>query len=196
MPFLTFLNSHGVKVIIERNGKPINTEKGLFNATQDTHRKYCGFLPKVDIKPGDWIINTVSNERFYIEDTQSQMFCGSVEQIKAFYQTETEYSKQSTSNNTVFNIQNAYGSVIGTGNTATINYQNSIEEIRKTIDDSDSSDKEELQKIVNLLEMIINEDVPAKKGLFSRFSKVMEENSWITGSVASAIMSWLLSQCS
>lgn len=62
------------------------------------------------------------------------------------------------------------------------------------IENSTSPDKEELQQIINLLEMVLNNQVPAQKGLLSKFSAVLERNSWITGSIASALLSWLTTQ--
>ncbi len=84
--------------------------------------------------------------------------------------------------------------IFGSGNTATINYNNSIQDIKKAIAESESTDKEELKQIVSLLEMVVNNQVPASKGLFSRFSEVMERNSWITGSIAGALLPWLTMQ--
>lgn len=195
MPFEHFFNTHGVDVSIERNGTVLQTIKGLFNSTKDEHRKYCGFLPGTDVKPNDWIIKVETGERFYVLDTESQSFNGKLSCIDAYYQTAVEYKNSNkNSQQSVFNIQNAYGSVIGNGNTATINYNNSIQDIKKAIAESESTDKEELKQIVSLLEMVVNNQVPASKGLFSRFSEVMERNSWITGSIAGALLSWLTMQ--
>ncbi len=195
MPFTRFLNMHGVDVSVERNGVKIHTTRALFNGEKDTHKKYCGFMPGTDIKPNDWIIKVETGERFYVVDTESQSFQGKLQQIKAFYQTETEYNNsQKRVQQPIFNIQNAYGSVIGTGNTATINYDSSIENIKSAVEATDSPDKEELKQIVSLLEMVVNNQVPASKGLFSKFADVMERNSWITGSIAGSLLSWFLSQ--
>ncbi len=195
MPFTRFLNTHGVDVSIERNGVKIQTIRALFNSEKDTHKKYCGFLPGTDIRPNDWILKVETGERFYVADTESQSFQGKLQQIKAFYKTETEYAKsQQDVQQPIFNIQNAYGSVIGTGNAATINYNSSIENIKSAVEATDSPDKEELKQIVSLLEMVVNNQVPASKGLFSKFADVMERNSWITGSIAGSVLSWLLSQ--
>ena len=195
MPLYDFLRMQGVNVTIERNGAEIATVKGLFNKTVDTHRKFCSFLPGTDIKPFDWIIKVDTGERFFVEDTESKSFQGKIDRFDAFYITATEHAnKKTTAQGSTFNIQNAYGSIFGDHNTATINYQNSVDDIKHTIETSNSPDKEELKKIVDLLEMVVNNQVPASKGLFSKFADVMERNSWITGSIASSLISWLLSQ--
>ena len=39
-----------------------------------------------------------------------------------------------------------------------------------------------------------NGDIPVQKGILSKFSDVMERNSWITGAIASTLLSWLTTQ--
>ena len=69
-----------------------------------------------------------------------------------------------------------------------------MHELRQAVASDTSTDKEQLEKIVDLLEMVINDQVPPSKGLFSKFREIMERNSWITGSVANALMNWLLTK--
>lgn len=59
---------------------------------------------------------------------------------------------------------------------------------------SDSPDKEDLQQLLSLLEMLVNDRIPAQKGMLSKFSAVMERNSWITGAISSTLLGWLMSQ--
>lgn len=112
--------------------------------------------------------------------------------MRAFYQTTTEHNAKTETATTIFNIETATNSVIGTQSTITMNINNSIQEAREQIDSSNSNDKEELQQIISLLEMVINNQVPAQKGLLSKFSAVMERNSWITSTISSALLNWLL----
>ena len=51
-----------------------------------------------------------------------------------------------------------------------------------------------MEKVIALLEMVVNNQVPASKGLFSKFSELMERHSWLSGSVASTILGWLMSK--
>ena len=55
------------------------------------------------------------------------------EEIKAFYMTEVEKKRKETEQrqSNIYNIGTAYGSVIGTANTATINYQTNFQELRE-----------------------------------------------------------------
>lgn len=99
-------------------------------------------------------------------------------------------------NSPTFHINNAYGSVIGTQQNVTLNYKSSLSQLKSDVNECNSEDKESLQKIVSLLEMILDNQVPPNKGIFSKFSAVMERNSWFTSAVSSTIMSWLMTQIS
>ena len=100
--------------------------------------------------------------------------------------------KRETNTRALFiNIGTAYGSVIGTANTATINYQTSFRELRDRAEAENAPDKEQVQKLIDLVEMIVNEQIPPQRGLLSKFSETMERHSWVTSAVASALVSWL-----
>lgn len=192
MIFENFLKRHGIDMRIERNGEIISTIPGLPNRETATNRKYVGFRPGTDIKVDDVVI-TPANERLYITETQASYFQKHQEEIKAFYMTEAEKHRKETKQrqSNVYNIGTAYGSVIGTANTATINYKTNFQELRERAELENAPDKEQVQKLIDLVEMIVNGQVPPQKGLLSRFSETMERHSWITSAVASALVSWL-----
>jgi len=190
-----FLERSGQPYQVERDGKIIFTADGLPNHETSTKRQYIGFAPGTDIKPYDWVINSFG-ERFFIEDTKTIFVQKEPHCLNAYYLTQVEYQKSLQQNSATFNIQNAYGSVIGTQTYVTLNYNDSIQKAKELIETSSSSDKDALNQIISLLEMIVNNQVPVTKGLFSKFSAVMERNSWITGSIMSALLSWLTSQIS
>lgn len=191
--FELFLKRSGQPFKVERNGEVLFTVDGLPNHETVTKRQYIGFVPGTDIKPNDWVINSLG-ERFFIEDIKTTFLQKEPHCLNAYYLTQAEYQKSTQQNSTVFNVQNAYGSIIGTQSHVTLNYNDSIRKARELIDTSDTKDKDELNQIINLLEMVVNNQVPANKGLFSKFSAVMERNSWITGSIMSVLLSWLTSQ--
>ncbi len=191
--FEGFIKRSGQKYQIERNNNIVAEIDGLPNHEQASGKSYIGFMPSSDVKSGDWVINPFG-ERFYITDTITTVFLKSPHSLNAYYLSSVEYQKSMQQNNPVFNIQNAYGSVIGTQEHVSIHYNDSINQAKEQIETSNSSDKEELQNIITLLEMIVNNQVPVSKGLFSKFSEVMERNSWITSSITSTLLSWLTSQ--
>lgn len=187
------IQRNGTMFRVVRKGVPDRTELGLKNRETATGRSYIGFPPKTDIKTGDILVSP-SEDVFYVVETETQFVRREAAQLKAFIQSERELKVAEQPSAAVFNIQNAYGSVIGTNNQATINYNSAVSELKEKVASDTSEDKEQLEKIVSLLEMVVNDQVPPSKGLFSRFSEVMERNSWIAGSVANAILNWLLTK--
>lgn len=190
-PFYTFWNTQGILYSVIRNDNKINECKGLPN--RDSIGKYIGFPADYDITAGDILIPK-TDEKFYVTDTLVDYWDGKPSQKKAYIQTEVEHNTSKHQASTIFNIGTATGSVIGTQANVTLNYSNSIQYAKEQIESSDSPDKEDLQKIISLLEMIVNNQLPPQKGLFSKFSSVMERNSWITGTISSALLSWLTTQ--
>ncbi len=189
-----FIERHGITFQIERNGQIVSHAQGLPNHESATAKAYIGMLKDADVNSGDWLINP-ENERFYVEDKVSDFAFGEFQQYKLFYLTESEYKHKNTAqDHLTFNIGTANNSVIGTQSVVTINIDSAIKDAKEKIASSNSNDKEELQQIISLLEMVVNNQVPPQKGLFSKFSAVMERNSWITGSISSALLGWLTSQ--
>lgn len=190
--FKTLIHSQGILFTIERNGVSVSQSLGLLNHEKSTGKAYIGMLEDSHVLVGDWLI-TPHNDRFYIQDKKTDYVAGIFHQYKLFYLTETEY-KNKSSDVATFHIENAYGSVIGTQSNVTLHYNDSIQKAKNQIDSTNSPDKQELQQIISLLEMVVNNQVPPQKGLFSKFSSVMERNSWITGTITSALLSWLTNQ--
>lgn len=191
-PFLALLKQNGQKVFIERDGVQIAETEGLFNRDKTTSENYIGFMMSTDIKVDDWVVNTV-DERFLITRIETQFFMKEPMQIRAFYLTEHSVNNPPQKGST-FHIENAYGSVIGNQSHFSFSFSPNLDSLRTTVAESDSADKQELQKLIDLVEMIVQNQVPASKGLLSRFSAVMERNSWLTSSILSALLGWLTTQ--
>ena len=151
------------------------------------------FHPEVDIQNGDILTNPFG-DKYYVLSREIQTYVRQPYQLKCYIIPESEYKDMQISTSPVFNIQNAYGSVIGTQANVTLNYNDAIQATKEQIASTDSPDKEELQQIVSLLEMVVNNQVPVQKGLFSKFSEVMERNSWITSAISSTLLGWLMTQ--
>lgn len=189
----SFLKTMGINYLVKRKGCDDRFEKGLINREQDTGRAYIGFVPGKDIAVGD-ILENPAGDLFYVIELQTQFFQGEPHQLKAYYQTEVERKSSSQPSQSIFNIGTAYGSVIGNENQAVINYNSSVQDLKEKVEQSESPDKESMEKIVTLLEMVVNNQVPPSKGLFSKFSDVMERHSWLSSSVAGTILAWLMSK--
>lgn len=176
MPFDTFLKQHGIPYTVCRPSMNNRVEVGLPDSG------HISFMPGADIQAGDTLVNP-SGDTYRIMRVETEYINKTPHFTKAFYQAENSGVQ------TVFNIQNAYGSVIGNNNS--VNYISALEDLKQRISVETSPDKKDMEKIASLLEMIVNEQIKPSKGLFSKFSEVMERHSWLSSSVAGAILSWL-----
>ena len=144
--FKLFLERSGQPYQVERDGKIIFTADGLPNHETSTKRQYIGFAPGTDIKPYDWVINSFG-ERFFIEDTKTIFVQKEPHCLNAYYLTQVEYQKSLQQNSATFNIQNAYGSVIGTQTYVTLNYNDSIQKELGNIDEIQTKSLNSLAKV-------------------------------------------------
>lgn len=80
---------------------------------------------------------------------------------------------------------------IGNNATANIQYEYDLEQIRSEIVKNGENDRADLNKIVDILEEIRAGTVDAKRGGFSRFTEVIQRNSWITAPIVSTLLAWL-----
>lgn len=148
------------------------------------------FYPEAPILKGDILINP-SGDRYYVTQTETEVIDKHNSRLIASVQRTPETSHVAQY---VFNIGAAYGSIIGNPASATINYVQVVDDIKKQLENSETPDKQELCEVIKLLEQITSNQQPVKQGMFSKFSAAMERNSWFTASVTAALLSWLLSQ--
>lgn len=102
---------------------------------------------------------------------------------------------------TIVNVgENGIANIIGgdvnssvVGNSGNVSYDASVTKIRQRIKTECGADAEILSEMIDLLENVLNGKVTPKKGLFAKFSDAMERHSWISGAVASTLLSWLTS---
>ncbi len=192
MPIQALIDTNGIMYQVERNGSIVSNLKGFPNHEKSTSKKYVAFMPDSDIQHDDWIINP-ANERLFISDVLTSFIQGEKSHLKAYYKTMSEHNSEAKATN-IFNIGNASNSVIGTQSVVTMNITSSIQEAKERINSSDSDDKEDLKQIINLLEMVVNNQVPAQGGLLSKFSSVIQRNAWISSPISSIVLNWLITQ--
>lgn len=193
-PLIGFLLREGVIFQVFREDQLISEEKGLINSDQRTLEKFVSFLMESDIRVGDVLITKEGNE-FFVSEVTVQYWRGEPFEKRAIYQTSVERDRDKTQQPVPqFHVENAYGSVIGTQSNFTLNYQNSLSELKSLVDNSESQDQSELKELILLLEMMLEEKVPVQKGFLSKFSELLKRNSWITGPIASTILNWLTTQ--
>lgn len=185
----SIIANHGIQYKVERLGA-VHVEVGAQN---ELDGKPCFmFLPSSDVKPGDWLENSSGN-RYLVIDAEIKYDHKSPAYLQVTYQTASQANRE-TESKTVFNIQNAYGSIIGNNNHGVLNYMTEIKNLKTKVEQENSPDKSDMKQIISLLEMIVSDKIPPSKGLFSKFSNVMNRHSWLSSAVASAVLSWLQSQ--
>lgn len=199
-PIERFIATHGVQFEIHRDGKHVSTVEGLPNHEKSTGAAYIGFLPETDIRENDLIIGQ-AGERLHVQEVKPQYANHKLLQLKAICLTEREWNYQKTPPQNVFNIGTATGSVIGTQSSVNFRFNynadmldigKDISELRKHINDVNSLDKEDLDRIVDLLEELVREKKPVEKGVFAKFSDVMQKHEWITSPIMSVLLSWMM----
>lgn len=104
-----------------------------------------------------------------------------------------ETPSMSTNQTNHFHIQSAPNSIIGTQETATINNSYSMEELKSLINENvdNQADKEQLDKLINTLELLTQNNVPLSKGALQKFSDTLVKHSWLTAPLGTAIVNWL-----
>lgn len=187
-----FIDRNGIMYQVERDSTVCNSFKGLINREKSTNQRYISFHVGSDLQIGDWLINS-AGDRYIIVDKETTSFSGQPHDLKCIVKTEAEFNHTAPPTSNIFNIGTAHGSIIGSQTHFSLNYDASIQQANNQISSIDSPDKEELEQIISLLEEIVNNQTPVTKGLFSKFSSVMERHSWITETLASVLLNWLTS---
>lgn len=153
--------------------------------------------------------NTLEENAILLEDVQRLISDGYVtgesscvaggslltitEKGERFVENGFQFPNETSSvTHTIFNIENATNSVIGTQSNVTLNINNAIKEAREQINSSNSNDKAELHEIISLLEDVVNNKVPIKKGLLSKFTASIQRNAWITSPITSIVLDLLM----
>lgn len=192
IPIDDMLKLEGINFEIIRDNNKVGNCEGVFTYEKATNRKYIALRLDSGVKENDVLVNSVGEE-FYITETGTEFWEKEPSEKKAFYKTKYELTNRQTDNaiNTTFNIGTINNSVVGNNNIATINCQDIISDVKSKVE-SFPEDREEFKQIISLLEEIAEEKLTPRKGLFSKFSSLMEKHSWLTGSIANFVISWLM----
>lgn len=185
MPLTNMIDRVGKTFSIIRSGVNVGTTKGIYDGSKDSF----AFPVNADVKVGD-TLNSEYGESYLITKIQVLTERGKPhhKEAKCKDQNEIDLAPQQA----VFNIGNVSNSVVGNHNT--VSFHQTVDSIRKQVEQSGEEDKNELNEIVDLLEKILQNQEPIKQGMFSKFSSVMEKHSWLSGSVMSALLGFL-TQC-
>lgn len=185
--FDTTLKETGQTLTVIRNNVTLNTYIGAPNHKKATY----DFYPDADIKVGDWLVNSC-NSKYFVKNVELKRM-GNYITLRAFIIPEWDYNN-SSNNQTInnFNIDTANNSVIGNQSNFTFNVNAELEKLSNQISNLNSPDKEELLQLISELKTIISSDKPLKRGMLSKFSSVLQRNSWVTSPIATAALTLLM----
>lgn len=162
--FDRFLNLHGIMFQIIHPDGTEEVLKGLVNSIDG--KRVVQFMPKSNIQINDKLINPVG-EVVYVVDKQTDFINGNPMELTAFIQTESERKMS-------------------------LGIYSQLNAIRELVASKKSADSAQLNQIIDILSDISSSNRPLQQGMLSKFSAVMERNSWFTNALASLLLSMLI----
>ena len=163
---------------IERSGQVVGDAHGFFCGKD--YPNTIQLVENVDIQNGDFLINTMTSQKYYAVDAQPIIIDHEPAEWMVKYQTEIQYKASlRNSQNTVFNIHSVNGnSVIGNQENVVLNIGASLTEVERLIKSLPDSEKaianellEEMKKTESSTHPILVE------GAFSKFSDLLKKHS-------------------
>lgn len=185
------LSTRGDDFSIERNNSVISTTKGFF--CDKDYPNTIQLASTANIKENDWIIHKGTNRRYFVKNVTPISSSNQILAWMAEYLSESEYNKSvSEKDKATFSIGAIYGSaIVGNYNNATINNGYNLSEIRSLISSKPIEDQNELNKLIDRVEIITEDNQPVSEGTLAKFSDLLAKHSDIAIALGSSIMSWL-----
>ncbi|ALB46245.1 hypothetical protein [Clostridium beijerinckii] len=185
------LSMHGDDFSVERNNSIIATTKGFF-CSKD-YPNTIQLTSNSNVLENDWLIHNSTNRKYFVRSVKPLSKSNQVLGWMAEYLSEVEYKKSiSEKDKSTFSIGAIYGSaIVGNYNNATINNGYNLSEIRSLISSKPIEDQEELNKLIDRIEIITEDNQPVSKGTLAKFSDLLAKHSDIAISLGSSIMNWL-----
>ena len=170
---------------LERAGEIINNEIFAFFCSN----KYPSSIQTIDFKDifeDDILIHNETGKRCIIVDVKPLRRAVIVK-----YETETQRAREQQKINNI-SIGSISGSaIIGNQQFAIID-NSSITNLKEIISNK-VQDKELLEKLLNLLEIIIEDNQPISKGTFSKFADIFRKYPDVFNAVGAIITKWISS---
>lgn len=179
---------------------PFKIPRGLLEATQSfsvvrngavtgsAHGFFCGkdypstiqLVENVTVKNGDWLIDSITQQRYYVKDARPIIVGGEVMDWMIKYQTENDYqASKMTSRQTTINIQNVQGnSVIGSQENVVMNLGFRLQDIEDLISSFSGTEKAEAEELLKKLRETEESAHPILvEGGLSKFSNLLKKHS-------------------
>ncbi len=175
---------------LERDGKIICEKVTAFFCGKDYPDTIQVVGDEYDIREEDVMIHVKTNRRNFIDNVRPTH-----SGFMVHYQTE--YQRKKNLNQSVgISIGSIGGNaIVGSQQFATINIGTSFDEVRKFIDGSQdipNADKAELQKFIDAVQTVVENNIPVAGGTFSKFSNLVERYAPIVGSILHPLTAWIL----
>ena len=171
--------------ILERAGKIINDKIYAFFCSNE----YQSSIQTIDFKEileDDILIHKDSGKRCIVIDIKPLKFG-----VIAKYETNSQRMRQQQTTGNI-SIGNIGGSARkGKQHYETI-YNSSIQNLKEIIS-SKTEEKEILEKLLNRIETIIEDNQPVSKGTFSKFAYIFKKYPDIVNVVGATLLKWLSS---
>ena len=164
--------------LIERNGSVIGNVHGYFCGKD--YPNTIQFVENTDIKNGDWIIDSTTNQRYYAKDVHPLIMNGTICDWMVKYQTEHDFNAQTNSSKqTTINIHTVSGnSIIGSQENVVMNVGSSLKDIEQLISSLPISEQPEAQELLNTLKSTSESTHPILvEGALSKFSDLLKKHS-------------------
>lgn len=163
---------------IERDGTIIGSVHGIFCGRE--YPNTIQFLENADIKNGDWVIDTITGQRYFAKNARPIIMGGKPCDWMVEYETELSYQKSKAVNRqTNINIHSVTGnSIIGNQENVVMNIGNSINDIKQIIDTLPDAEQAEAHDLLKTLQTTEEATHPILvEGALSKFSDLLKKHS-------------------
>lgn len=163
---------------IERGGSIIGSAHGIFCGRE--YPSTIQLFENTDVKNGDWIIDSITQQRYYAKDVHPIIMNGEPIDWMIKYQTEQDYNLSIHSNRqSTINIHSVSGnSVIGNQENVVLNIGNSLNGIEHLIASLPISEQTEATELLSELKSVESSTHPILvEGALSKFSDLLKKHS-------------------
>lgn len=175
----SLLNEATIKFDVEHDNSVICSSRGFFCGKN--YPSTIQLVENVDIKNGDWLIDTTTNQRYYVLDAHPIIVGGQPVDWMVKYQTELEYKQQLNVNNnsTTINIHSVNGnSAIGSQANVVFNIGSNLSDIEAIIEKLSPTEQTEANELLTILKDTTESNHPILvEGALSKFSNLIKKHS-------------------
>lgn len=163
---------------IERDNILIGSAHGFFCGKD--YPSTIQIVENTDIKNGDWLIDSTTNQRYYAKETRPIVVGGEPSDWMVKYQTEQDYTfSHCNTRSTTINISSVNGnSVIGSQENVTLNIGSSLSDIKNLIDNLPISEQPQAKELFDELQKTESSMHPVLvEGALSKFSNLLKKHT-------------------